>query len=114
MIDLTKPVTVHWELNNICNLMCPQCSRNIVKDGVLQWNKDLGITFNDKDNSLEDFKTAFNNIGQVNFISFYGTASENVLSKDFFEINEFIINSGANVLNSTNGSIRPSKWCREL
>ena len=114
MIDLTRPVTVHWELNNICNLMCPQCSRNIVKDGVLQWNKDLGITLNNKDTSLEDFKISFNNIDKVNFISFYGTASENVLSKDFFEINEFIINSGVNITTSTNGSIRPAKWWKEL
>ena len=40
MIDLTKPVDASFELNNKCNLMCPQCSRNIIKDGELQKNPD--------------------------------------------------------------------------
>lgn len=111
MIDLSKPVNINWELNNICNLMCPQCARNTVKDGVLQWGEKI---LNNRDTSLEDFKTAFNNIDQVGNVSFYGTVSENVLSKDFFEINEFIINNGTGVTTSTNGSIRPVKWWREL
>ena len=111
MIDLSKPINVSWELNNICNLMCPQCARNTVKDGVLQWTEK---TLNNRDTSLEDFKIAYNNIDQVDFVNFYGTVSENVLSKDFFEINEFIINSGTSITTSTNGSIRPTKWWREL
>ena len=33
MFDLTKPFDINWELNNICNLMCPQCVRNEIKNG---------------------------------------------------------------------------------
>ena len=35
-IDLNKPIDASFELNNICNLMCPQCARNTVKDGILK------------------------------------------------------------------------------
>ena len=111
MIDLNKPVSISWELNNICNLMCPQCIRNTVEDGVLQWAEK---SLNSRDTSLEDFKTAFNNIDKVHMVKFYGNVSENVLSKDFFEINEFIIESDTSLVTSTNGSIRPAKWWKEL
>ena len=86
MYDLNKPISINWGLNNICNLMCPQCARNTIKDGVLQWKVDgtgnPGTTLNDADNSLETFKIAFNNIGNVDVVRFIGTVSENVASKD--------------------------------
>ena len=36
MFNTTKALDVNWELNNICNLMCPQCVRNEIKNGKLQ------------------------------------------------------------------------------
>ena len=67
MFNLSEPISINWELNNICNLMCPQCGRNQIKDGVLQWKKDGSgnptNSLNDMDTTLEDFKIAFNNIG---------------------------------------------------
>ena len=48
-IDLNKPIDASFELNNICNLMCPQCARNTVKDGILQKNPDTNSSWkNDK------------------------------------------------------------------
>ena len=35
MFDFNKPLWMNWELNNICNLMCPQCRRNEIRDGEL-------------------------------------------------------------------------------
>jgi MoaA/NifB/PqqE/SkfB family radical SAM enzyme len=118
MIDLTKPVDASYELNNICNLMCPQCARNTIKDGVLQKNPDTSgnplPTLDNYQMSLDDFKTSFDNIGNVGLIKFYGTVSENVASSNFHEINQYIIDNGARVLTSTNGSLRSKEWWSEL
>ena len=118
MFDLTKPIDINWELNNICNLMCPQCGRNQIKDGVLQWKKDGSgnptNSLNDMDTTLEEFKIAFNNIGNVGTVRFYGHVSENVASKEFAKICEFIINSGSHVMVSTNGSLRTTDWWKKL
>ena len=118
MIDLTKPIDASFELNNICNLMCPQCSRNIIRDGILQKNPDASgnplSTLDDHQMSLDDFKISFNNIGNVGKIKFYGTVSENVASSNFHEINQYIIDNGARVWTSTNGSLRSKKWWFEL
>ena len=67
MFDFTKPFDINWELNNICNLMCPQCGRNEIVDGVLQKRTDNipgGETLDDRDNSLETFKKVF--FGYIN------------------------------------------------
>ena len=117
-IDLTKPIDASFELNNICNLMCPQCARNIVKDGILQKNPNttgnpLG-TLDSHQMSLDEFKTSFDNIGNVGMVKFYGTVSENVASTNFFEINEYIFSKNARILTSTNGSLKSKKWWYEL
>ena len=93
MFNLDLPIDINWELNNVCNLMCPQCGRNEIKNGVLQLNQDgsgnATNSLNDSDTSLEDFKIAFDNIGNVSTVRFYGHVSENVASKDFAKISEF-------------------------
>ena len=98
--------------------MCPQCARNEIKDGVLQWNKsgdgNPTESLNTSDMSLNQFVTCYNNIGNVGLVKFYGQISENVLSKDYLDICEFIVYSGSRVLTSTNGSIRTKKWWREF
>ena len=118
MFNLSEPISINWELNNICNLMCPQCGRNQIKDGVLQWKKDGSgnptNSLNDMDTTLEDFKIAFNNIGNVGTVRFYGHVSENVASKDFAKICDFILDRGSHVMVSTNGSLRSTDWWREL
>ena len=72
MIDLTKPVDASFELNNKCNLMCPQCSRNIIKDGELQKNPDTTgnplSTLDSYEMSLDDFKAEFQKtVSTLNF-----------------------------------------------
>jgi MoaA/NifB/PqqE/SkfB family radical SAM enzyme len=118
MFDLTKPMDINWELNNICNLMCPQCARNKIKNGVLQLNQDdSGNAYNklnDRDTSLKDFKIAFNNINNISTVRFYGHVSENVASKDFAKICEFILDKGSHVMVSTNGSLRTRDWWKKL
>ncbi len=118
MIDLTKPVDASFELNNKCNLMCPQCSRNIIKDGELQKNPDTTgnplSTLDSYEMSLDDFKASLDNLGKVGLIKFYGTVSENVASSNFFEINEYAFSKNVRLLTSTNGSLRSTKWWHEL
>ena len=118
MLDLTKPVDASYELNNICNLMCPQCARNTIKDGVLQKNPGASgnplPTLDNYQMSLDDFKTSFDNIGNVGLVKFYGTVSENVASSNFYEISQYIIENGARILLSTNGSLRSKEWWSEL
>ena len=118
MIDLSKPVAASFELNNICNLMCPQCARNEIKNGVLQKNPNTSgnplPTLDSYQMSLEDFKTSFDNLGKVGLIKFYGTVSENVASTNFFDINEYIFSKNARILTSTNGSLKSKEWWYEL
>ena len=118
MFDLSKPLDANWELNNICNLMCPQCARNEIVDGVLQKRtNDIagGETLDDTDNSLETFKKVWSNIEHpMRVIRFQGQLSENVASRDFLPICDFIIKQGTRVQVSTNGSLRPVSWWYEL
>ena len=118
MFAFTKPFDINWDLNNICNLMCPQCGRNEIVDGVLQKRTDNipgGETLDDRDNSLETFKKVFGNIEHsVRTVRFQGHLSENVASRDFLPICDFIIEQGTRVHVSTNGSLRPSSWWFKL
>lgn len=114
MFDLSKPLWINWELNNICNLMCPQCGRNDIVDGKLVFKKSAAA-LNNHDNSLETFKKVYNNIEYpIEKISFQGHVSENVASKDFLEICDFVISKGTRIHISTNGSLRSKKWWYEL
>lgn len=119
MFDFSQPIWINWELNNICNLMCPQCGRNEIKNGILQWRKEPAgsptKTLNDVDNSLETFKKVFKNIGYpVDLIRFQGHVSENVASKEFIPICEYIISEGTNITISTNGSLRTEEFWYNL
>ena len=118
MFDLSKPLDANWELNNICNLMCPQCGRNEIIDGVLRKRTDNilgGKTLDDTDNSLETFKKVWGNIQHpMRVIRFQGHLSENVASRDFLPICDFIIEQGTRVQVSTNGSLRSTSWWYEL
>ncbi|SVC93258.1 uncharacterized protein METZ01_LOCUS346112, partial [marine metagenome] len=112
---------VNWELNNKCNLMCPQCGRNEIKDGVLQWRKagtgDRGKnSLNTVDNSLDTFRKVYNNIGfPVRTIRFQGHLSENILSKDFLPICKFIREeTNTSIQLSTHGSSNTTEWWTEL
>ena len=58
MFDLSKPLWINWELNNICNLMCPQCGRNDIVDGKLVFKKSAAA-LNNHENSLETFKKVY-------------------------------------------------------
>jgi len=120
MFDKTKPFDINWELNNICNLFCPQCGRNEIVDGKIQW-RDLPsgarvAGLNTVDNSLETFKTVYRNIGHpVRTIRFQGHLSENVLSKDFLEICQWIYDETDSYIHiSTHGSANTPDWWRRL
>ena len=120
MFNLKKPLEINWELNNRCNLMCPQCGRNEIKDGKLQWRKwangNPSYQLNDTDNSLETFKTVYNNIGYpVRVIRFQGHVSENILSKDFLPICKFLREeTDTSIHVSTHGSANPIDWWEKL
>lgn len=111
MFDWEKPLWINWELNNICNLMCPQCGRNKIVDGVLVKKDNL----DNRDNSLNTFKKVYKNIGhRVSLIRFQGHLSENVASRDFLSICEYIIENNTVVGVSTNGSLRSPEYWYEL
>ena len=113
MYDLNKPLSIQWELNNICNLMCPQCVRNVIKDGKLQWRYD---DLNKVDTTLPTFRTAYKNIRHpVSHIRFIGNLSEPVLSKDFLPICKFLKTETDTAFQvSTHGSVRTPGYWRKL
>ena len=111
MFDFNKPLWINWELNNICNLMCPQCTRNEIVDGELIKKDNL----DNYDNSLQTFMRVYENIGhRVSLIRFQGQLSENVASQDFLPICEYIIENKTIVGVSTNGSLRSTNFWYEL
>ena len=93
--------------------MCPQCGRNVIKDGKLQWKYD---DLNTVDTSLITFRAAYKNIRHpVSHIRFIGNLSEPVLSKDFLPICEFLKTETDTAFQvSTHGSVRTSDYWRRL
>ncbi|SVD59054.1 uncharacterized protein METZ01_LOCUS411908, partial [marine metagenome] len=93
--------------------MCPQCVRNVIKDGKLQWRYD---NLNTIDTTLTTFKTAYKNIRYpVSHIRFIGNLSEPLLTKDFLSICKFLKTETDTAIQiSTHGSIRTARYWREL
>ncbi len=112
MFNTTKPLDVNWELNNICNLMCPQCVRNEIKNGKLQHKIP---NLNKIDTSLMTFKVAYRNIKHpVRVIRFSGNVSEPVASKEFSEICKWLReDTDTSIHVDTNGSVKsPEYWSK--
>jgi len=103
-----KPLDINWELNNICNLMCPQCERNRIVDGLLVRISNL----NGWDNTLDMFVKQYENIKyDIERIRFDGEESESLSSADFLPICEYVHSKDIVINVSTNGSIKnPDYW----
>ena len=113
LFNTEKTLDVNWELNNICNLMCPQCVRNEIVDGKIQWKIDR---LNTIDTNLMTFKVAYNNIKHpIRVIRFSGNVSEPLASKEFLEICKWIrYDTDSSVQVHTNGSIRTPEYWKKL
>ena len=112
LFDTNIPLDVNWELNNICNLMCPQCVRNEIKDGKLQHKIPH---LNKTDTTLMTFKVAFNNIKHpVRVVRFSGNVSEPTASKDFLDICWWLRGENISIHVDTNGSTRNTEWWGDL
>ena len=98
-------------LTNLCNARCPQCQRTAeIGLGTL---KDLPmITW-----SLQDFMNYFpkNCLDDIKEYSFCGTWGDPLMAKDIEAICDYILNnSQANILITTNGSIRSKDFYTRL
>ena len=112
MFDITKPLSINWELNNKCNLMCPQCVRNEIKDGKLQWKIP---ELNKIDTTLTTFKVAYNNIKHpIELIRFSGNVSEPTASKDFLDICWWLRGEDVSIHVDTNGTYKTPEWWGDL
>ena len=112
MYDLTKSLDINWELNNICNLFCPQCVRNEIRDGKIQHRFPL----NNIDTTLPTFKTAYKNIRHpVRVIRFNGNVSEPLASKEFLSMCRFLKEeTDTSIQVSTHGSLKGPVYWKQL
>lgn len=109
MLWNTGDLKVNLDINTYCNAGCPQCHRTNPNGlgkadwlPLVQWN-------------LETFKKAFPEdqlLYDVSQFAFVGTWGDTLMTKDLFEIVEYIINSNhlTTITIETNGSLRDEEW----
>lgn len=95
--------TIDVAVTNLCNARCPQCQRTDVNG--LGTVKTLPLTTW----SFDDFKRRFpiSTLNHSKEYSFCGTWGDPLMAKDIDKMCHYIIdNSNANIIITTNGSIR--------
>ena len=96
-------LVVDVAITNLCNARCPQCQRTDING--LGTRKSLPLTTW----TLDDFKKRFttNCLKDISEVSFCGTWGDPLMARDIEPIVKYIMdNSKANVIITTNGSIR--------
>ena len=113
-----KRVSIHLEINNICNAHCPMCyDRNYVDENNRL--RSYGRS-RQKSVSIEKvrdwFGDEFFERHSIKRLTICGTESEPMLNDDIGSIVEFFASRQPNttVRISTNGSVRDKSWWREL
>jgi|TARA_Y100000033_G_scaffold5649_1_gene4680 MoaA/NifB/PqqE/SkfB family radical SAM enzyme len=104
-------IVVDVNITNLCNARCPQCQRTD-RNGLGIVSALPLTTW-----SLNDFKKKFNVkcLEYISEVSFCGTWGDPLMAKDIEPIVHYIIdNSKANVMITTNGSIRTDKFYWDL
>jgi MoaA/NifB/PqqE/SkfB family radical SAM enzyme len=103
--------TIEWidiELTSFCNIQCKGCFRVISK----QADKILNKSYID----LETIKTRFKRemFPAIQIINFCGSVDEPTTHPNFFEIIDYFSSWNCHINIATNGSLRTTKWWREL
>ena len=104
-------IVVDVNITNLCNARCPQCQRTD-RNGLGIVSALPLTTW-----SLNDFKKKFNVkcLEYISEVSFCGTWGDPLMAKDIEPIVHYIIdNSKANIMITTNGSIRTDKFYWDL
>ena len=104
-------IVVDVNITNLCNARCPQCQRTD-RNGLGIVSALPLTTW-----SLNDFKKKFNVkcLEDISEVSFCGTWGDPLMAKDIEPIVHYIIdNSRANIIITTNGSIRTDKFYWDL
>jgi MoaA/NifB/PqqE/SkfB family radical SAM enzyme len=112
MFDRNRPYKIHWELTDRCNLKCPMCPRTDALDRCRPVRVIKNTQF-----WLSDFKKHLPSrfLKRVKRVDFCGNFGEPCLTRDFYEICEFLmIAHGISVMVSSNGSIRKPAWWQKL
>ena len=95
------------ELTSHCNLLCPGCTRT--QDGKIVDGLELSSI------SYDTFvKTFTPEIIKNKRISFCGVVGDSLMHKNFFEIVEYCVESGAIIGIDTNGSLRSPAWWKKF
>lgn len=104
-------LVVDVAITNLCNARCPQCQRTD-RNGLGTVSTLPLTTW-----SLNDFKKRFTVkcLEDISEVSFCGTWGDPLMAKDIEPIVHYIIdNSRANIMITTNGSIRTDKFYWDL
>ena len=106
--DLTQ---LHIELSSMCNAACPGCPRNIYGGYTVP-------SFNEKQMSLELFKSVINDeiLKNIKRILFCGNYGDPITCQDIIEILKYCssINPDIHIIIHTNGSLRTTKFWKEI
>ena len=104
------PTTLELELSTKCNAVCPQCSRNYF--GAYTWPGLPVLNAN--------FEKIKQNLGEpflknLKKIRLYGTYGDPCMHKYFLDIIGWLVkHTNANIIISTNGSLRSVAWWKKL
>jgi len=112
MFTSNRKYIIHWELTDICNLMCPMCPRTDI-DNYCRPVKGIRR----EQFYLKDVKQVFPEAFLKNTagVDFCGNFGDPCIARDFYEICAYLIESyGIQIMVSTNGSMRVPKWWQKL
>lgn len=96
---------IEIDLNGICNLSCPLCTRNLPEASHMIKNHER---------PLEDIVAQINEYPNLEICCLAGVISEPTLYSQFFELIEFLIKKDIKVVIYSNASIQNKHWWAKL
>lgn len=104
-LDKSEILEIEIDLNGVCNLSCPLCTRNMSEaQHMLKYNE----------RPLEEIINQINEYPNLEVCCLAGVISEPTLYSQFFELVEFLIKKDINVVIYSNASIQNKHWWAKL
>jgi len=103
------PTSIHFELTDFCNAMCPMCDRVSIVDGELIESKLV----TNSQLLFDDYFRVFGN-HQINSVNYCGVLGDPIMAKDLMKFVKHFEDQGAGQRIHTNGGVRNKKFWKEL
>lgn len=101
MYNLQGPLTVGWDITNMCNLRCKHCYAAAGKK-------------NPKEFTTEEIKKIIDELDELGVVLIALAGGEPLVRKDIYEIIAYIKNKGMEVFLNTNGTLITEETIKKL